>query len=166
MKVKWIERERELPCMCVIFDAAHESSRVTQTAFRDACVVIKTASEASEASENSLNFESSRPETSHTQHNFDLESVCSSVMQHNYLHAHYYSNADPFGDWIPESLILVLNASFSSQTQQSYSRLSLIIKWWRNVVRDPFNDWRIIYSWNPFGNESKVICSIFMAEFN
>lgn len=48
--------------MCVIFDAAHESARVTQTAFREACVVIKTASE------NSLNFESSRPEMSHTQH--------------------------------------------------------------------------------------------------
>lgn len=43
IKVKW--GERELPCMCVWSLAAHESARVTQTAFRDACVVIKTASE-------------------------------------------------------------------------------------------------------------------------
>lgn len=120
---------------------------------------------------------------------FDLES--SSVMQRNYLHAHYYSNADSFGDRIPESLRCCSNewlckgdavsihrctgldghwyawaslicprskGQFSTQTQQSYSRLSLIIKWWRNVVRDPFNDWRIIYSWNPFGNESHLQC--------
>lgn len=183
--------------MCVIFDAAHESARVTQTAFRDACVVIKTASEVSEASENSLNFES----MSHTQQHqllcsvykcrFDLESVHSSVMQRNYLHAHNYSNADPFGDRIPESLrwcsnewlckgdvVSILRCTgldghwyvwaslicpcskrqFSTQTQQSYSRLSLIIKWWRNVVKDPFDDWRIIYSWNPFGNESHLQC--------